>query len=340
MPCPRIELWLYDTQREMDRAAGEGKVCPRSAVLAVYGCCVVPAQPAPVRHSGPRPGRGDTRYNAVLAYNTAAGIPTQIPLAPDTLPDAADPLLLAATWADLPALLAPLHASGGAPGADQPLTLHYRGFSGPVLPREMPLFPAEFPAQPYPLLAMLRASLRARRLPLPRPLYPFPLGDFRRDDLPGGDFPQQETSGWQQALRGWAVCSALPDRGVFSGERLWEAPLSYRYPRLWVIERRPGLATPYAYTAFAGEKHPGWPALLCHAVRQLPDGGSRSVLVPEDSAPNLAECAVFGRCLGFSVDGAEHRVTVTRDDDARAEFCRALEACAEALRAAPEGFPF
>lgn len=336
MFCPQIELWLYDTQQELDRDAGEGRVCPRSAFPALamqYSAREIPLPPWELAARPAAPPDGEI---TVLAANSRAGLPTQTSRSLDSLLEAADPLLLAATWQDLPRLLDGMNDPRSSFWADKPLTLHYHGFAGPAAPRRLPLSPAEFPARPYPLLTMLENTLRSRRCPLPRQPRPFSLGEFWRDLCRGQTGDGME---WLESLRGWKLLSCLPDRGVAPGERLWDAPLNARYPRLWIIENPPAWER-YAYTSFVSYKRPAWPVLLCHAIRSLPPGSRRVILAPESrSSLVLPGDAATGHCLGFVVDDTAHSITITRDDDARMEFCLALTAYTRDLRAAAS-FPF
>lgn len=304
------ELFLYDTRWDLDREAAAGRVCPLSALPALSRQWAGEAVPVPGGTPFPFPRESLPALKAVLARNGQQGLPTQVACSLGLL-TGPDPLLVATTWTELYLLLG-ARDSPGAAWADRPLRLHYHGFTGLVSPRRIPLFPPAFPAQPYPLAALLKQALASRRRPLPPQPRPFPLDAFWQDTL------------CPEILRGWTLHSLLPDRGVFAGDRRWEAPLSCRYPTSWVIEQRaPACAA--AYTAFLGQKHPNWPDLFCHAVRDLPAGACRWVLVLDDFSPNPAESAVAGHCLCFAVEDKARSVTVTRDDDARAEFCQALE---------------
>lgn len=329
MKYPQIELWLYDTQRELDRDAREGKVCARAA------------GPAPVRLAPPSPREDDglEAEKAVVAANCKEGIPTQIFFSATEMADLAGPLLLAATWQQLPFVFgasALRHDGWGG----QPMTLHYHGFSGPILPRNLPLFPPDFPLQPYPLQALLQQVLSSRRRPLPRPPRPFPIQAFLQDAGWEEDGPSPESPDGVALLRDWKLWSCLPDQGIFTGDRLWEAPLSYRYPLTWVIEQRLPPHCTVAYTTFMGQKHPNWPDLLCRAIRDLPAGACRWMLVLDDFSPNPAETIVGGHCLGFAVDDRARSITITRDDDARQVFCQALEEYHRELHLLQGGFPF
>ena len=39
MPGPQIELWLYDTQADLNRDAAQGRVCPWDAIPVVRLSC-------------------------------------------------------------------------------------------------------------------------------------------------------------------------------------------------------------------------------------------------------------------------------------------------------------
>lgn len=333
MTDDRIDLYLYDTQRELDRDAEEGRVCPLSALPVLSRQWV--GESLPRGKPFPFPEKFLPALRAVLAHNGELDLPTQIACSLD-LVTGIGPLLLAATWSELYLLLGG-RDSPGAAWADRQMQLHYHGFTGPVTPRQMPLFAPQFPAQPYPLAALLKQALAARRRPLPRQPRPFSLDAFL---VPGADgAPAGGPDGFPEVLRGWTLRSLLPDRGVFPDDRLWEAPLQYRYPAVWIIEERALLCT-VAYTAFLGQKHPNWPDLLCRAIRDLPAGSCRWMLVPDASSPNPAESALAGDCLCFAVDDKARTITITRDDDARETFCQALESYNRAMKIPEDGFPF
>lgn len=325
MQYPQIELWLYDTRQELEREARAGKVCV-PADLPVLGI--------------PRQEKDLAARKALVEENSRAGIPTRISFSAEALADLAGPLLLAAAWQHLPIAFgaAALRRDGWA---DQPMTLHYHGFTGPILPRNLPLFPPDFPLQPYPLQALLRQAVAARRRALAVQPRPFPLQAFLRDAGEDGEALSEEADEGAALLRDWKLCSRLPDRGVFADDRLWDAPLSYRYPAAWFIEERCPLHCTAAYTAWLTQKHPNWPALLCRAIRDLPAGARRWMLVWDDFSPNPAETVLGGHCLGFAVEDKTRTITITRDDDARAEFLQALEAYHRDLHV-PQGdtFPF
>lgn len=116
--------------------------------------------------------------------------------------------------------------------------------------------------------------------------------------------------------------------------------LSCRYPTPWVIEQRQSLRCTVAYTVFMGQKYPDWPELLCCAIQDLSSVTRRWMLVPDNFSPNPAETILGGHCLCFAVDVPAHSITITQDDDARAEFCQALENYSEDLHIPQDGFPF
>lgn len=324
----RTELFLYDTRWELDRDAEAGRICPLSALPALSRQCAGREAPIPRGREPPLSRESLPALKGVLARNRALGLPTRIACSLGLL-TGTGPVLLAATWAELPLLLGG-RDSPGAAWADRPLLLHYHGFTGPVTPRQMPLVPARFPAQPYPLLSLLKQVLAARRRPLPRQPRPFPIDAFRRAGGP---------EGVPEVLQGWSLHSFLPDRGMFAGDRLWDAPLQYRYPAAWIIEERVSCCE-VAYTAFLAQKHPNWPDLLCRAVRDLPAGARRWMLTADDVSPNPADSILAGHCLCFAVDTGARSIAITRDDDARAAFCRALEVYNRDQKIPEGGFPF
>lgn len=327
MKYPQIELWLYDTQHDLDQDALEGKVCPWSAVHALSPHCPAPLSPAKPWDSLPRPDYDFEARKAVFAANCQAGIPTQMPFALTKMAGLAGPLLLAATWQMMPVLFGSTELRCGD-WSFQPMTLHYHGFSGQMEARHLPLFPPAFPRQPYPLHTLLWQALSSRRRPLYRRPRPFPIQEFLQD------------SDGLKPLQDWKLFSRLPDRGVFTGDRLWEAPLQYRYPTTWIIDRGLPFGGMTAYKDSLGQKHPNWPDLLCRAIQGLPPDGSRCMLVLDDFSRNPAETILGGHCLCFSVDDRNRSVTITRDDDAREDFCHALEEYNMKMNIPEDGFVF
>lgn len=340
MPSPHIELWLYDTQADLNRAAADGRVCPLDAIDPILLCCPAREAPALPWEISERSHTPLTDLQRVLACNCRAGLPTQIHYPLDALLDIADPLLLAATWDDLYVLMEAVwdHHDPAPAWVDRPLTLHYRGFTGPMPPRALPRFAARFPAQTFPLPELLDQALARRRRPLPRRSHPFPMADFGRGvwhtasrrwrrehpaPRPEDAFPPpQPDNQWMNALRGWKIRSCLPDRGVPRG-RHWTWPLDVDYPRLWILDRLPA-GEWHAYTSDRA-RYPAWVELLCHAIRNLPAGARRLVFVPESRDPmNDPECIVNGSCLCFAVDETARRITITRDEEARAAFRQTL----------------
>ena len=341
MPYPQIELWLYDTWQELDREAREGKVCSWSAVQGLSRRCPARLSPSLPRNTFPRPDYDLTAQKAVVAANCQAGIPTQISFPLKEMADLDHPLLVAATWQQLPVVFGFSELRSGV-WADQSLTLHYHGFTRQLPAKHLPRFPAHFPHQPYPLHSLLQQALSSRRRPLPHPARPFPIDVFWRDDYRNGEDVCSPTAtfGGLELLRGWKLYSRLPDQGIFTDHRLWDSPLSCRYPTPWIIEQRRSLCCTAAYTVFMGQKHPDWPELLCCAIQDLSPVTRRWMLVLDNCSPNPAETILSGHCLCFAVDVPAHSITITRDDDARAEFCQALESYNEDLHIPQDGFPF
>lgn len=335
MPGPQIELWLYDTQADLNRDAAQGRVCPWDAIPVVRLSCPAREAPALPWRATDDSDNDLTGLQRVLAFNGRAGLPTQMHYSLDAFLDGTDPLLLAATWDDLWVLMEAVwdHHDPAPAWMDRPLTLHYRGFTGPMPPRALPRFAALFPAQTFPLVELLDQALASRRRPLPRRSHPFPISDYGRGvwrtanrcrRRESSALPSETTAclppdnRWLNALRGWKIRSCLPDRGVPMGMP-WNWPLDVNYPRLWVLDRLPA-GEWHAYT-FHQALYPAWVELLCQAIRHLPAGARRLVFVPESWTPMKdAECIATGHCFCFAVEEETHRITITRDEDARAAF--------------------
>ena len=78
MPGPQIELWLYDTQADLNRDAAQGKVCPWDAIPVVRLSCPVRETPALPWRATDDSDNYLTGLQRVLAFNGRAGLPTQM----------------------------------------------------------------------------------------------------------------------------------------------------------------------------------------------------------------------------------------------------------------------